>query len=527
MPRDAHVHENAPLPSQFPITFLPVLYSPRLFGQGTACLFAACVHPIIKAPSSISQAQLVCETHVLTYTWWLWFTVFGCTAQQHLMADTLQRALQRLNDALLPKQQQATGDLITSNGAGDPQHPVQAAAPCVESGPLWQPTCGLDNIQPDQPTGPQQLTPVKRGRGRPKKTPVLQQGTPPVHSSTAHADHTAAQKAAQASPSTSTAPHASTSCSTDLAPDNSHIPLKRGPGRPRKHPEQTAPASGSVKPDASTALNSGSYGIPLKRKPGRPPKNPVQTAVVVNHQSAEVHRDSVESDTPKRKPGRPRKSPLQAAAATGHITKQADHVSGDAEPVVGQQSSSHADITTDGSEPPVKRKRGRPRKHSVPGTDSQTIAAGTAAHGNSLSAAASFKDWVHHQHMVAAAGTAPAAWLPPGHDSKQTSASMPNSTYPSSSTSDDTAADGSAWWLPQPQPSLDDDHVEYRPSAPLAEALSCALCKDLLKEAMCATECGHCCKCPGFGQTISKCRQMHAAVTFGYMQLALQEWFQG
>eukprot|EP00879_Flechtneria_rotunda_P008291 GHRR01008685.1.p1 GENE.GHRR01008685.1~~GHRR01008685.1.p1 ORF type:complete len:415 (+),score=133.96 GHRR01008685.1:211-1455(+) len=47
------------------------------------------------------------------------------------------------------------------------------------------------------------------------------------------------------------------------------------------------------------------------------------------------------------------------------------------------------------------------------------------------------------------------------------------------------------WWLPQPHPSLHEDHCERRPAAPLAEALQCKICQDLLKEAITAPECGH------------------------------------
>lgn len=47
------------------------------------------------------------------------------------------------------------------------------------------------------------------------------------------------------------------------------------------------------------------------------------------------------------------------------------------------------------------------------------------------------------------------------------------------------------WWLPQPHPSLDEEHIEYRPAQPLAMALRCSICADLLKEAMTTPECGH------------------------------------
>lgn len=53
---------------------------------------------------------------------------------------------------------------------------------------------------------------------------------------------------------------------------------------------------------------------------------------------------------------------------------------------------------------------------------------------------------------------------------------------------------GQQWWLPQPKPSLDEEHQEWRPAVPLAEALQCKVCNDLLKEAMTAAECGHSCE---------------------------------
>jgi len=47
------------------------------------------------------------------------------------------------------------------------------------------------------------------------------------------------------------------------------------------------------------------------------------------------------------------------------------------------------------------------------------------------------------------------------------------------------------WWQPQPTASLDHAHVQTRPSRPLAIALSCRVCGDLLKEATMCSECGH------------------------------------
>eukprot|EP00955_Chlamydomonas_euryale_P059112 357281-Chlamydomonas_euryale.AAC.31 len=50
------------------------------------------------------------------------------------------------------------------------------------------------------------------------------------------------------------------------------------------------------------------------------------------------------------------------------------------------------------------------------------------------------------------------------------------------------------WWQPQPTASLDHAHVQTRPSRPLAIALSCRVCGDLLKEATMCSECGHTCE---------------------------------
>ncbi|WIA13354.1 hypothetical protein OEZ85_006936 [Tetradesmus obliquus] len=50
---------------------------------------------------------------------------------------------------------------------------------------------------------------------------------------------------------------------------------------------------------------------------------------------------------------------------------------------------------------------------------------------------------------------------------------------------------GQQWWLPQPKPSRDEEHAEWRPAPPLLEALQCRLCGDLLKEPITAAECSH------------------------------------
>jgi hypothetical protein len=71
--------------------------------------------------------------------------------------------------------------------------------------------------------------------------------------------------------------------------------------------------------------------------------------------------------------------------------------------------------------------------------------------------------------------------------------SMPGT--PSASVSQDSdLTHGQQWWLPQPRPSLDEAHQEWRPAVPLVEALQCRLCSDLLKEAITTAECGHSCR---------------------------------
>ncbi|PNH11753.1 Dynein heavy chain 12, axonemal [Tetrabaena socialis] len=47
------------------------------------------------------------------------------------------------------------------------------------------------------------------------------------------------------------------------------------------------------------------------------------------------------------------------------------------------------------------------------------------------------------------------------------------------------------WWLPQPHATLSPTESQDRPAAPLASCLSCALCHDLLREAITAPECSH------------------------------------
>lgn len=64
----------------------------------------------------------------------------------------------------------------------------------------------------------------------------------------------------------------------------------------------------------------------------------------------------------------------------------------------------------------------------------------------------------------------------------------------SNASADSDLSHGQQWWLPQPRPSLNEEHSEWRPAVPLAEALQCTVCKDLLKEAITAAECSHSCE---------------------------------
>lgn len=78
------------------------------------------------------------------------------------------------------------------------------------------------------------------------------------------------------------------------------VPIKRGPGRPRKNPV-----------DANAAA-------PVKRGPGRPRKNPVEaSAAPVKRGPGRPRKNPVEASAApvKRGPGRPRKNPVDAAHA--------------------------------------------------------------------------------------------------------------------------------------------------------------------------------------------------------------------
>ncbi|EFJ45262.1 hypothetical protein VOLCADRAFT_121205 [Volvox carteri f. nagariensis] len=47
------------------------------------------------------------------------------------------------------------------------------------------------------------------------------------------------------------------------------------------------------------------------------------------------------------------------------------------------------------------------------------------------------------------------------------------------------------WWQPQPRATLDPDDYQDRPRTSLVACLSCALCHQLLQEAIASLECGH------------------------------------
>lgn len=93
-------------------------------------------------------------------------------------------------------------------------------------------------------------------------------------------------------------------------------------------------------------------------------------------------------------------------------------------------------------------------------------------------------------HFLGSAGGPSWLWERPA-ESMADRAATPSA---SAISNDSDMTHGEQWWLPQPHPSLDESHSEWRPAAPMAEALSCSVCKELLKEAITAAECGHSCK---------------------------------
>ena len=163
-------------------------------------------------------------------------------------------------------------------------------------------------------------TPIKRGRGRPRKHPI---------SGSAFAGAPAKRGRGRPPKNTTTAAAGSTP--------------KRGPGRPRKHPlpgrnagdDNCEPVAKRGRPRKSPA----SAGPTAKRGPGRPRKHPIPDS----------------SPTPKRGPGRPPKNPPSAAASPGTVKR------GPGRPRKHPIAEEAAAVAA--GKP--KRGRGRPRKHPI------------------------------------------------------------------------------------------------------------------------------------------------------------------
>lgn len=111
---------------------------------------------------------------------------------------------------------------------------------------------------------------------------------------------------------------------------------------------------------------------------------------------------------------------------------------------------------------------------------------------------------MHRSHSPLLGG----AYLSRSSRPPATSASVTPSASCMSEESD--ISHGQQWWLPQPKPSLDEEHAEWRPAPPLLEALQCRVCSDLLKEAITAAECGHSCEL-GASKECVRVRLWHAA----------------
>lgn len=110
-------------------------------------------------------------------------------------------------------------------------------------------------------------------------------------------------------------------------PSPAETPVKRGPGRPRKHSLPVEPVLEPV----------------VKRKPGRPRKIPVEPVI-----------EPVAEPVVKRKPGRPRKHPLP------DVVVKVEQVESEVGPIRSGPSTARP------APYPVKRGPGRPRKHPLP-----------------------------------------------------------------------------------------------------------------------------------------------------------------
>ena len=144
---------------------------------------------------------------------------------------------------------------------------------------------------------------------------------------------------------------------------------KRGPGRPRKHPlpgrnagdDNCEPVAKRGRPRKSPA----SAGPTAKRGPGRPRKHPIPDS----------------SPTPKRGPGRPPKNPPSAAASPGTVKR------GPGRPrkhPMAEEAAAAAAVeippSTAASPGIVKRSPGRPRKHPI-AEEAAAVAAGKPKRG--------------------------------------------------------------------------------------------------------------------------------------------------
>jgi hypothetical protein len=156
---------------------------------------------------------------------------------------------------------------------------------------------------------------------------------------------------------------------------------------------------------------------------------------------------------------------------------------------VPSTSFSHTDLTTDPLEPPSSPpdapsppSKPDPHTHGKPPLSSTTAATGAAQATGGIGS-----DLPRSSHPTPA---------PSALEGPTTSASTGAVTPSARPSTDIEEADGAAgaWWLPQPQPHADPNHIEWRPGRPLVTALSCPLCNDLLKEAISAPACGHSCK---------------------------------
>ena len=176
--------------------------------------------------------------------------------------------------------------------------------------------------EPDGSTG--ELTPViKRGRGRPRKTPKL------TNESTANDESTASEP----------------------EPTGQKPAVKRGRGRPRKTPTSQSTANESTASEPEPNIEPTGQIPVVKRGRGRPRKiqkevmneSTASESELAHASTANESKSSSQQLVVKRGRGRPRKHPQSSPAVSTPSQ----------EPVLSTPSS---------QEPVVKRGRGRPRK---------------------------------------------------------------------------------------------------------------------------------------------------------------------